>query len=688
MPNLLQYQTSLYLRQHLDQPVDWMVWTDETLKLAKTQGKPIFLSIGYAGSHWCHVMAKESFNDPNVAALLNKHFVCIKVDREERPDLDKIYLSALQLLTQRGGGWPLNLFLDPDSLLPFFGAAYIPGKTSSHAAEPGFADLVTGLHQAFAEQREQIAEQGIKLGAMLQSLYPPALDPEMDDDELLLITGKELTERYDGAEGGFGNSIKFAMPTSLERLMRQWAGQRRAGGNDKAALDMVMTTLTRIARGGIFDHIGGGFFRYAQDRQWRVPHFEKILYDNALLLARFADGLRLGPDALFADAINTTVAWLMREMRDDRGGFYASQDGASQGMHGAHYVWRRESVKKLLDDDAYLLIETLYGLDKPANANNHWSLHRRDSYRSVIERLSLDAATADQMLALARAKMFAERSHRPEPITDKKIITAWNGLLISGLAAAGQVMQRQDWLHKAQEIADFLYEYCWNDDRLSVCWEENNPAPMGFLDDYANVLRGLVDLLQYQWRDQDAQFARAIADILVTQFYDVDQGGFFFTDGRDPKPVFRPKPTFDEALPPANATAAEALYLLGQVFSEPAYTDAAINTLRWARAPMERYPANHCALLNSVETASAKSKVVVLRGPEDQVVDWLSELRSGYKPWLKCFAVPFDTTTTPRFLPALVSTQTRSKVTAMIVEDGIVGPAFDKLTDLTAALEF
>ena len=312
MQNNLQQATSLYLQQHAQQPVHWQPWSDSSLAEAVSADRPIFLSIGYAGSHWCQIMSRESFSDAVTANVLNQHFCCIKVDREERPDLDKVYLSAMQLLTQHGGGWPLNLFLDPQTLLPFFAGTYFPAQTQN--GQPGFADLLMRLFEAYDKKRAELTSQADKLSNTLRQLSSPVLDPELTDAALISACRDGLAERFDSAEGGFGQSMKFAMPGSIDRLLNHWAFVRRDNGMDKDTLDMVMTTLTQIARGGVFDHIGGGFFRYAQDRQWRVPHFEKVLYDNAQLLSVYARAMKLGGDVLFADTLTTTLAWLTREL--------------------------------------------------------------------------------------------------------------------------------------------------------------------------------------------------------------------------------------------------------------------------------------------------------------------------------------------------------------------------------------
>ncbi len=665
MTNRLSFEASPYLKQHAENPVDWHPWDDEALALAKSEAKPILLSIGYSTCHWCHVMAHESFEDPAIARVMNEHFINIKVDREERPDLDKIYQMALQLINPQGGGWPLTMFLDPTSHLPFFGGTYFPNQARYQL--PGFSDLLLRLADAFQNQKEELAEQGEKLQATLAQMIPPLLDPNLKDIELLQTARDQLGQQYDPRDGGFGGAPKFPMAHVISRLLRHWRYTRKSGGNDKEALDMVMVSLTQMARGGIFDHIGGGFCRYATDAKWMVPHFEKMLYDNALLLKLYAAALHFGPDELFQSAIRESITWLEREMRHPSGGFYAALDADSEGQEGKFYVWRREHVKKILTEDEYLVVETLYGLDKPANFENHWNFHRYDSWRSVVERLSLEREEAGQLLTSAKGKLFNARSERIRPDTDTKILTAWNGLLISGLAAAGSQLKEPHWIEMAQEAADFLRKSCWVEGQLFATWQAGAPKHSGYLDDYANLLQGLLDLLSVAWREADIQFAVELADALIEKFYDSEEGGFFFTAHDHENLILRPKPTVDDALPPGNGIAAIALVRLGHLLGESAYLDPAHNTLRWARGIMERVPAGHCALLNALEESIYPGEQIVLRGPIELMQQWADELTVGYTPERSRYLIPYnETTTLPGYLPRLVSSEQQALVTAYV----------------------
>ncbi len=685
MTNRLATETSPYLKQHADNPVHWQPWDDDALDEARLHDKPILLSIGYSTCHWCHVMAHESFEDAATATVMNEHFVNIKVDREERPDLDKIYQTGLQLLTQQGGGWPLTMFLDPQTLVPYYGGTYFP-KTPRHQL-PGFSDLLLRLKEVFDNQRDELNQQGEKIKNTLEQMVSPLLDPTVEDIEVLAAAREALGKQYDAADGGFGSAPKFPMPAALERVLRHWAHTRRAGGNDKDALDMVMITLTQMARGGIYDHLGGGFCRYATDRKWMIPHFEKMLYDNAQLLSLYSFALTLGPDALFRDAVADTINWMQREMRHPEGGFFAALDADSEGEEGRFYVWRRDQVKKLLNADEYLLVETLYGLDKPANFDSKWNLHRHDSWRSVVSRLSLDAAEADSLLTNAKTKLLAERDTRVRPGTDHKILTGWNGLAIRGLAHAGAQQQRSDWIDLAQQTTDFLQAHCWNGTRLSATWTDGEAKHNGYLDDYAYLLDGLLTLLGVRWREADIAFAKALADVMLEQFYDVEHGGFYFTAHEHETLIYRPKPTMDDSVPPGNGVAARALMQLGHLLGDSQYLDAAHNTLRWARAVMERLPAGHCALLHALEDTVYPPEQVILRGPEDLMQNWSNALDDGFTPWRQVYAIPYaDTRTLPAYLPKLVSSEQQNQVTAYVCSGMQCSLPITSLDELKAAL--
>ena len=672
--NKLAGETSPYLRAHADNPVDWHPWGDAATALARAQARPILLSIGYSACHWCHVMARESFQDTGTAALMNERFVNVKVDREERPDVDRVYQLGHRLLTRQSGGWPLTTFLDPETLLPFYSGTYFPGRP--RYGLPGFADLLRRLADAFGNQPEALARQGERLaGAIAAMQTPPEGAGEAAAASALAATARDqLGSQYDNVAGGFGSAPKFPMPAILDRLLRHWAG---AGNErDRDALNMVTATLTQMARGGIYDHLGGGFYRYATDRQWRIPHFEKMLYDNAALLALYADALALGSDPLFAGALRGTAGWMVGEMQQAAGGYGAAQDADSEGEEGKFYLWRRDAVKRLLDEDEHLLVETLYGLDKPAGFAGKWHLSRRDAWRAVVERLYLDPQAAERLLASATAKLLAARQARPQPATDDKVLAAWNGLAIDGLAKAGVRLNEQAWVDSASRAADFLRRHMIAEGRLHASWKDGLLGHVGFLDDHANVLLGLLSLLSARWRDSDWTLALFLGDELLNRFRDEggenrgeraargEPGGFFFTPHDAEALIHRPKPTEDDALPPGNATAIRALAALAHLAGEQRYLDAAEQAARWALPFATRHPAAHCALLTAVETVSEPPELIIVRGPAAEAEAWMQAARHGYRPARAVYLVPYEARRIPAYLPRLVAADAQRRVSA------------------------
>ena len=649
--NRLAGETSPYLRQHAGNPVDWYPWGEEAIERARTETLPILLSIGYSSCHWCHVMAHESFEDQATAEVMNSRFVNIKVDREERPDLDRIYQLGHQLLTRQTGGWPLTVFLDPPTLLPFFTGTYFP-RQPRHGL-PGFTDLLMRISETYAAKRAEVATQGERLATVFANLEQLEHESETDDETLLANAREQLEEMYDATAGGFGSAPKFPMPTAIERLLRHWSRIHAdlSRKPDRQALNIVMTTLTKMARGGIYDHLGGGFCRYSTDRHWTIPHFEKMLYDNGSLLALYADALGLGSDPLFAGAVRETAGWVMREMQHPEGGYFAAQDADSEGVEGKYYVWRRDAVKRLLTEDEYLVVETLYGLDKAANFEGRWNLYRRDSWRSVVDRLYLEEGRADALLASAKAKLFAERAKRQPPGKDEKVLAAWNGLAIHGMAKAGARMGETAWIDSAARAADFVRTRMVEDGRLFATWKDGSVNYPAYLDDYANMLHGVLSLLSAHWRDEDLEFAALLGDELIGRFQDPDTGGFFFTAHDHETLIHRPKPTTDDAMPPGNGIAAKALLGLGHLLGEPRYLEAAERTVDWGRGFIAQHAASHCTLLTALEEHRYPPELVVVRGPRPVIDEWLDTARTGYRPSRVVYGIPDTAKRMPGYLP-------------------------------------
>ena len=514
MSNRLAQETSPYLLQHADNPVDWQAWGPPALAQAEQEDKPILLSVGYSTCHWCHVMAHESFEDADVAALMNQHFVCIKVDREERPDLDQIYQTALQMLSQRGGGWPLTMFLAPDGT-PFFGGTYFPKQSRYNL--PGFTQLLESVAHAWQTQRADIVEQNASLRAALaETDAPPATEGALDPAPIqAAITG--IQQGFDPVHGGFSRAPKFPRPAELEFLL--WS-------NDPVARDNVLFTLEKMALGGLMDQLAGGFFRYSTDERWCIPHFEKMLYDNGPLLGLYADAWALTGNPLFARAAEGIVGWLQREMTSPEGLFYAALDADSEHEEGKFYVWTPTDIAALLTPAEYAVAEACWGLETAPNFEDHaWHLEMLLPLPDAAAALGLPPAKAIELLASASAKLFAARESRVRPGRDDKVLTSWNGLMIKGLARAGRRFGRADWVHQAQAAADALHQTVWRDGRLAASYQQGKARHNGYLDDYAFLLDALLELLQADWRDADLFRARQLADALLLHFEDVEAVG-------------------------------------------------------------------------------------------------------------------------------------------------------------------
>ena len=607
MSNRLATESSPYLLQHADNPVDWYPWGAEALDKARREDKPILLSIGYSACHWCHVMAHECFEDAEVAAAMNRLFVNIKVDREERPDLDQIYQSAHQLLAQRGGGWPLTVFLAPDQT-PFFAGTYFP-KTPRYRL-PGFIELMENVASAWHNRRGEVLAQNeaVREALARESAVPPgpaALDARPFADAL-----RELEAAFDPEWGGFSRAPKFPRPGELFFLLRQ-----AAHGHERAR-DMALFTLTKMASGGVVDQLGGGFCRYSVDVHWAIPHFEKMLYDNGPLLHLYADAWALTGEALYRNTAEGLVAWLLREMRAPDGGFYSALDADSEGEEGKFYVWTPDDVRALLTPAEYAVAAPAYGFDAPPNFENaHWNPVLARPLSQIAADLGLPVEEVGARLDSARARLFAARETRVRPGRDDKQLTSWNALMIAGLAHAGRVMNRPDWVHEAQAALDFLRTRLWRDGRLLASYKNGEARLNAYLDDYAFLLDALLESLQAGFRQADWDWAHELADALLAHFEDGETGGFFFTSHDHENLIVRQKPAHDAATPSGNGVALHALQRLGHLVGEPRYLDAARRGLEAFRAQWRQQPVAYPTLLAALDEALDPPRVILLRGP-------------------------------------------------------------------------
>jgi len=559
--NHLVNETSPYLLQHIDNPVDWYPWGQEALDKAAQENKPILLSIGYSACHWCHVMAHESFEDQQTADIMNKLFINIKVDREERPDIDKIYQTAQFLLTQRHGGWPLTMFLTPRDHIPFFGGTYFPDK-ARHGL-PAFKDLLHHISNTYLEKADEIEKQNQSLQSVLKNIYQTKQDSSSINKNVLIDAKSQLLTTFDMQYGGFGKAPKFTHPSNLELLLRDWHRSKRIGKEDNNSLHPVTFTLDKMASGGLFDHISGGFFRYSVDDYWMIPHFEKMLYDNGPLLNLYCLAYQATHENRFKTAALDTANWLIRDMQSPQGGYYSSLDADSEGEEGKYYIWDREQLKQILTKDEFSLAEKCFGLDRGPNFEDKFHLHEFVSIDEYSELNNLDLAQCNHQWSIIRNKLYEQRITRVAPGRDDKILCSWNALAIKAMIVASRIFNNPEYFQSACNALTFITNHMLSNGRILATYKDGKAHLNAYLDDYAFLLEALLEFLQTKWQKNYLQLAINIADVLLEQFEDRHNGGFYFTSNDHENLIQRPKVFSDEATPAGNGIAAYSLMRLG-----------------------------------------------------------------------------------------------------------------------------
>jgi hypothetical protein len=628
--NRLAAETSPYLQQHADNPVDWYPWGEEALARARQENKPILLSVGYSACHWCHVMAHESFEDEATAQLMNRLFVNIKVDREERPDLDKIYQAAQQLLTQHAGGWPLTMFLTPEDQQPFFGGTYFPSEP--RYGMPAFKELLERVAEYYRSESASIREQNGRLAAAFAHLQPADEGTAALDESPLRLAHAALERSFDRRFGGFGAAPKFPHPQSIERCLRE---------SSPESLSMASMTLTRMAEGGLYDQLAGGFARYSVDESWSIPHFEKMLYDNGQLLGTYAAAAAITGDKLFARIAGETADWVLRDMRSPQGGLYSSLDADSEGHEGRFYVWSTAEVRERLSEAEYPVFAHRFGLDQPPNFEGRWHL---------CVRAPLAGPGENALIESARSKLLAARTLRVWPGRDEKILTAWNALTIKGLAIAARVLHRPDLADAATHAVDLIHHSLWRDGRLLATYKDGRAHLNAYLDDYAFLADALLELLQARWRSRDLEFAQALVEAILERFADPGAGGFYFTASDHEQLIHRSKTFSDESIPAGNGIAASVLCRLGYLLGEPRYLAAAERTLQAGFGLMRQYPESHLSLIAALEDYLKPLQTLILRGP--LASRWAHALASRHDPARMVFAIPADAADLPEGVAA------------------------------------
>jgi uncharacterized protein YyaL (SSP411 family) len=625
-PNALITEKSPYLLQHAYNPVNWYSWGEEALKRAKDENKPIFLSIGFATCHWCHVMARESFENPQTAEILNEHFVCIKVDREERPDLDEIYMKAVQMMAGTGG-WPLSVFLTPD-LKPFYGGTYFPPEPLHGLS--AFNDLLRTIADSWRTKREQLERSSEEVIRLVREIYqhkPPVGVEEALSADLLDNAYEQLVLQFDSTYGGFGAEVaawsvkkpKFPLPSYLSFLLRYHYRTQ-----EDYALKMVTKTLQGMARGGIFDHLGGGFHRYSTDNRWLVPHFEKMLYDNALLARVYTETYQVARDSFFAQIAHRTLEWVLREMTDPEGGFYSAVDADSAGLEGAFYVWDPEEIKSVLGKEQGEALCRYYGVTRQGNFERG---------KSVLYRAEAAEDFDEATLQTSRQKLLEARSTRIRPATDDKIITGWNGLMISAFAVGYRVFRERRYLDAATSAARFIIGNLRDDGQLLRRYRDGEASIPGTLEDYAYLVAGLLDLYEASFESHWLREALQLTDAMTELFWDEADGGFFSNRADAAELAVAIKDAYDGPIPSGNSVAAQNILRLAALTDDVELKKRAETIFRVFRATLEQSPREHTQMLCAVAfSLSSPAQVVLASRDREEAQAFAAELGRHFLP--------------------------------------------------------
>ena len=630
--NRLSKEKSPYLLQHANNPVDWYPWCDEAFEKAKSEDKPVFLSIGYSTCHWCHVMAHESFEEEEVAKLMNDAFVSIKVDREERPDIDGIYMTVCQMLTG-SGGWPLTIIMTPDKE-PFFAGTYFP--KDQRFGRPGMLEMIPQIKQAWNSRREEIIKSADKISsAVAQNSNLPAGD--FLNDEILEKAFTDFQKRFDEENGGFGNAPKFPTPHNFFFLLRYW---KKRG--DNSALEMVKKTLIEMRKGGIHDHIGFGFHRYSTDSHWLVPHFEKMLYDQALLATAYIEIYQATKDEIFKSTAEEILKYVMRDMTSPEGGFYSAEDADSEGEEGKFYLWDEEELRNILGEDSNLIIK-IFNCEKDGNwidptiggAPGTNILHLGKSYKELAKENELKADELKNKTDRARNKLFKARKKRVHPYKDDKILTDWNGLMISAFAKAAQVFDEKEYVEKAESAVEFIFQKLRTENgRLLHRYRQGEAGIPANIDDYSFLIAGLLDLYEASFKVTYLKSAIELNQTLQNSFWDSTNGGFYFTADDSEKLISRQKEIYDGAIPSGNSVALLNLLKLGRFTGDTIYEKKANQLVMAFSSVIKNSPIAFSQFLASLDFAFGPSKEIVIVGkknnPESEKV--LNFIRKKFIP--------------------------------------------------------
>jgi uncharacterized protein YyaL (SSP411 family) len=623
MTNRLANATSPYLLQHAENPVDWFQWGDEPLARAKEEDKPIFLSIGYAACHWCHVMAHESFENPQTAAIMNENFINIKVDREERPDLDSIYMEAVVAMTGQGG-WPMSIFMTPDGK-PFLGGTYFPPVRRYNM--PAFPNLLLYISNAWKQDRQTLLDQATEVIRHIQptsNFGPPA---QTLDLKYLDQAAMALAQSYDWKNGGWGRAPKFPQPMSIEFFLR------KLSRGDQLAGDIVKHALTSMSAGGMYDIIGGGFARYSTDNEWLVPHFEKMLYDNAQLALCYLHAYLLTRNEDFLHTCRETLDFVLRELTHPKGGFYSSLDADSEGEEGKYYVWSKDEIQNAVHDTViYQVLEARYGLEKPPNFEGKWVLQRQQPVADIADQHGFPKEKVKNLLAEGHQRMLQKRGERVRPRTDDKVLASWNGLMMTALAEAGRYLSDEKYLQAAIKNAEFIRQNLISGETLFRSWRAEQANQPAYLEDYASLCLGFLAVYQATGNPQYYLTCEKLAQHMKTHFGD-PLGGFFDTSDEHEELIVRPKSLQDNAVPSGNSMAAMAYLELAAFSGSGEYRDLAEQTLQIVINAAAKYPTAFAFWLSAMDIATGPIHEVALVFPNTgEKQGFLEVLNLTYRP--------------------------------------------------------
>lgn len=669
--NHLKDEKSPYLLQHRDNPVDWYPWGEEAFQKAKDENKPIFLSIGYSTCHWCHVMSRESFQDPEIGQLINQVFVPVKVDREERPDIDSIYMTVCQMITG-SGGWPLTIIMTPD-LKPFFAGTYFPKDTGPRGT--GLRDLILNVHELWENQEGELLKSADELTVSLEKISQGKPGDSLPP-EIITQTYHSLQENFDQQYAGFGTNQKFPTPHHLLFLLRYW---KQTGETE--ALNMIQETLKAMRKGGIYDHIGFGFHRYTVDQQWIIPHFEKMLYDQALLAMAYTEAYQATGETEYRETAEEVLEYILRDMRSPEGGFYSAEDADSEGEEGKFYLWTAEEIQDLLGPEDGALFQTVYSISPEGNFKDEARgiktgkniLHRTKTWDEISAELEIPSDQLWWKMEHAREVLFPAREARIHPGKDDKILTDWNGLVITALSIAGKVFGREDYLVAAGEAVDFIMTHLHSQGRLKHRWREGESAIEGNLDDYAYLIWGLLELYQATFQAEYLKTALKLNQTLTKHFWDNEEGGYYFTPDHAPQILVRQKEAYDTALPSGNSVQQMNLERLYLLTGENNFRETSESLEKYFSPTMKQTPAAFTMFLSAIMFQTSPSFEVTILGEKDSLdtQGMLKALQKEYLPQVVLVLKSSGDDLIKELIPSLENkTMVGNQATAYVCGDG------------------